>query len=155
MAVENLDNLQSEKEVQTPLREWVCSNIQNNVKETLQETLVKKVQDSLEQQSKWNRNIETSTTKLWSTSISILPKGMEKKSCSPINIIIWLEWWININIQHPSYYEDFYYLWENLSPEDCFSYTNKFDEILQWQPCEEVLPNSKLKKISLDPNDWM
>lgn len=146
MGNNNLNKPQLE-ESNTLGKDLIETNTQENVAETLQETLVKQIQDSLEKQSMWERDINIEEKPGWFQKISICSKNITKKAEGQIAITIKPNWTISFHINPYEHYEEFYYIAKNLSPEKYFQYSERFNQIIDWKLPEDVSTLTSLEKV--------
>lgn len=137
-------------------KDWVRVHTQEAVADALQGTLVKKIQDSLEEQSLWKWNINTESKPGWFQKISICSKDVAKKTEGQIAITVKPNWKISFHINPYEHFEDFYYIIENISPEEYFQYSEGFNQIIDWKLPEDVEILNSIEKV-MYPNmdDYM
>lgn len=118
------------------------------IAETLQESLVKKILTSLEEMSSWERDIDTEDNRGWFKKILIFKKWIKRhKGVGQIDTVIRPDNTISLQINPYDHFDEFYYKAEHVSPEEYLRYSTKFNEILDLKTPEDVLPESKLEKI--------
>jgi hypothetical protein len=146
MTDKNLNQTDQSSEIHVTWKEWVEEWTQEEVAKNLQETLINNVLDFLETQSVWNWNIETQDKVDWSKRIHINSKNTME---NPMEVIVTLnpKWRVYININPLEHLEEFYYIAEDISTEEAFQYSTKFNQVFDWKLPEDVFAGTKLEKV--------